>query len=233
VLLVMTILGLGLVLSGCAADGVYPPADSITVTGTGEATGQPDVAWIQFGVNVVGEDIGTAVDESNRTIEQVTEELIQLGILEEEIRTTNFNVWPEDRFDPETGQPTGGRLYHVDSSLQAKVRDIQLTPTAIEAALRAGANNVFGLTYGIDDRTSLEAEARSKALTDAQLRAEQLAEELGVALGVPKILSEVQGGGSLQPAFLEAAFAVGGGPPLSPGELTIRVQVGVTYTFTR
>ena len=229
-----------LILSGCSTrtssqgGGTgYFPTDSISVSGFGEAVGKPDIALVQLGVNVVADQVGEAIDESNQIMEKITDALLVAGIAEEDVQTTSFNVWPEDRYDPMTGQTTGVRVFHVDSTLQVKVRDIDQAPRVIELALEEGANNIYGLSYDIDDKSALEAEARSEALQDAQVRADQLAAEIGVSLGDPILVSEGTSGGIIYPVAYERAVGIGGGPPISPGQLTVSVQVNVTYAITR
>jgi uncharacterized protein YggE len=229
-----------LMLSGCSAGTStqgestgYFLTDSISVSGFGEAVGKPDIALIQLGVNVVADQVGEAIEESNQVMEKITNALLGAGIAEEDLQTTNFNVWPEDRYDPMTGQSTGERVFHVDSTLQVKVRDIDQAPNVIELALEQGANNIYGLSYDIDDTSALEAEARSKALQDAKVRADQLSAEIGVILGDPILVSEGTSGGTIYGVAYERAAGIGGGPPISPGQLTVSVQVNVTYAITR
>lgn len=214
------------------------PTNSITVSGTGDAFGRPDVAFVQLGVSSTNENVGDAVNANNATMQAITEALTGLGIAAEDIQTTNFNVWPEDRYNPETGQPTGERVYHVDSSVQVKVHNLDMTSQVIEAGLNAGANSVGGLSFGIEDTDALEAQARTSALDDARAKASQLAEAMGVQLGDAIIVSEVVGG-YLPPVMYDAAAAergVGGGagaPPISPGQQSVSVTVYVTFAAVR
>jgi uncharacterized protein YggE len=208
-------------------------SDSISVSGFGEAVGKPDMAVIQLGVNVVADQIGDAIDESNLIMGNIASALLAAGIAEADLQTTNFNVWFEDRYDPTTGQSTGERIYHVDSTLQVKIREIDQTPQVLEVALEKGANNIYGLNYDIEDKSVLEAEARSKALEDARARADQLAREIGVSLGDPIFVNEGTSGASPYPLAYEMAVGMGGGPPISTGQLTVGVQVNVTYAVSR
>jgi uncharacterized protein YggE len=236
---VLAVIAVALIASGCgslaapAAAGGYPPSNSITVTGSGEASGAPDIAYVMLGVSVTNADVGRAVEESNSTMQAITDAVTGMGIAAEDIQTIGFNVWPEDRYDPATGQPTGERVYHVDSNLQVKVRDLGTVGQVISTALDAGANSVSGLNFGIEDTAALEAEARTKAIEDARARAGQLAEAVGMTLGDPIIVTEYIGG--YYPVYEAAAGGFGGGggggvPPISPGQLTVSVQVNVTFT---
>lgn len=212
------------------------PSERISVTGYGEATGVPDIATINLGVEVRAGSIIEGIEQSNQAMESLQAALKDMGIAAEDLQSTNFSVWREEEFDRMTGMPTGENIYHVDSSLMVKVRDINRVSEVIETGLAAGANNVFGLTFGIDDTAELEAQARRIALADAADRAGQLASELGFTLGNPVIVSELAGGAI--PFSLEAAYGFGiggggGGPPLQPGELTVRIQVDVAYDVAR
>jgi uncharacterized protein YggE len=229
-----------IILAGCSSGSTtqgtgaaFVPVDTISVSGYGEANGKPDMILIQLGVNVVADQVGEAMQESNQVMEEITQALLGVGIAEEDLQTTNFNVWPEDKYDPMTGQSTGERVFHADSTLQVKVRNIDLAPNVIETAVEKGANNIYGLTYDIDDKSELEAEARSKAMADAKVRAEQLAAEIGVALGDPIIVSEGTSGGTIYPVAYERAAGMGGGPSISAGQLTVSLQVNVTYAISR
>lgn len=223
------------VLGSAASDSADQSQKSIAVSGFGDATGSPDIAMVQLGVETKADSIAQAIETSNQTVQQVTQALLDFGIAATDLQSTNFNVWYQEDYDPATGQPTGVRTYHVDSTLSVKVRDIGRISATIQAGLDAGANNVFGLSYGIDDSKSLESEARAQALEDAHDRAQQLASSLGLTLGDPIIVSELVGGSSL----LSEAAAVrglglgggGGGPPLSPGELTVSIQIDVMYSI--
>lgn len=210
-------------------------ANTIAVSGYGEASGAPDIATITLGVSVTDPDVGEAVTRSNEVMQAVQDALTEAGIAAADMQTVGFSVWPEDRYDPQTGQPTGERVYHVDNQLSIKVRDLGQTGSVIEVGLDAGANTVYGLSFGVEDTSALEAEARTKAVEDARGRAQELAEALGVTLGDP--ISVMEGYGAYPPVvYGAAADGLGGGggaPPISPGQLTTSMNVTVVYSITR
>jgi uncharacterized protein YggE len=237
-------LAAALAISGCNAQSTDGGAgteqdstrESISVSGFGEAVGKPDMATVELGVETEADNVATAIDLSNQTVERVTQALIDAGIAESDIQSTHFNVWREEGFDRLTGQPTDETTFHVDSTVRVKVRDIDQISRMIQTGLDAGATNVFGLTFGIDDSAELEAEARLLALDDAKDRAQQLANALGKTLGEPIIVSELVAGsplGFVSEAALFRGIGGGGGPPLSPGELSVGVQVDVMYAVEK
>lgn len=210
------------------------PPRTISVTGYGEAQGNPDIAQIMIGVNIINENVGDAVNEVNETIERITTSVVAMGVSETDIQTAAYTVWPEERYSPETGFPTGQRLFHVDSTIQLKVREVSRLGEILQAALQVGANNVYGISFGIDDPAPLTEQARLDAIEDARQRASQLADGLGASLGKPVLISEgVVGPIIYAPVSIEGKYGVGGGAPVTPGQTTIGVQVQVTFELVR
>jgi hypothetical protein len=246
----LALVGAALLTSGCSGgagggSGLVPPnggagnplINSISVTGSGDAQGTPDVAHIQLGIDVAEGDVGVAIKNANTTMNAVRDAIKQQGIDEKDLQTVNFTVYPEDIYDKDTGQPTGQRRYHVQNFLNVKVKDISKVGSVIDAGLTAGANNISGLSFSVEDTSKLEADARAKAVKDATARAQQLADGLGVKLGRPVIVSEVTVGGPVfQPQFAAAAAgksADSGAAPINPGQQTITVTVNVTFAIAQ
>jgi len=216
------------------ASATQPAEHTIVVTGLGEAYGEPDVANVSLGVSITNADVGQAVSQANQTMADITKALGEVGIDPKDIQTTNYNVWPQTKTDPQTGESTGTTIYHVDSSLQVKVRKIDQAGQVIQKGLDAGANSVNGLSFGINDPKPLESQARTAAIDDARQRAGELADALGVKLGDPIQVSESSSGGPVTRGLsAEAAQGLGGGAvPISTGQLSVSVQVNVTFQLT-
>jgi len=200
-----------LLLGACAGEEAKTARTTITVVGVGESSGAPDTASIQLGVSLVDEDLSRAVQEAHATSGRITQAMLTAGLTEEDVRTTNYSIWREDVHDPQTGMPTGESRYHVDTT-----------------------NNVFGINFAIENTAPLEAEARAMAMADVEARASQIAGEMGVELGKPVAIAE--GTGGLASPFAtyglkgEAIGIGGAGPaPISPGEMTVTIQITATY----
>jgi len=238
-ILMIVLLGLLLFLmAACAKTDSLPSNETSTdllrntlrVTGTGRATGTPDMARLDLGVETRDEDIATAVSETNSKMSELTQALTKLGIANEDLLTTQYNIRQDEPIDPQTGRPTGSGEYVVSNTLKVTVRDIDQISQVIETGLDSGANRVFGLTFDIEDTAELESQARSQAIQDAMDRAQELADGLEITLGQPIYISE--GFGDIQPVIREAPeAAVGGGPAISTGQLTVAVQVNLIFAI--
>jgi uncharacterized protein YggE len=67
----------------------------------------------------------------------------------------------------------------VTQTISIKVRVTEKAGEILSGAGSRGATNVSGLTFTVDDEEKVLAEARTKAIADAQEKAEELADELG------------------------------------------------------
>jgi uncharacterized protein YggE len=206
---------------------------TISVMGSGQVFGKPDVAYITLGVDQADADAGKAIDSANTTLTAIVKALTDAGVKEEDIQTTSYNIYPEYKTDPQSGQPTGERVFHVQLAVTVTIRDITKVGAVIQAGLGAGANTLNNLSFGIADVKSLEAEARKAAVADAGDRAQQLADAAGVTLGEPVNISESIGNVPI-PMFNRAAdsFAVAAAAPqINAGQLSVTINVNITYSI--
>jgi uncharacterized protein YggE len=215
------------------------PTGTITVSGSGEATGSPDVAYVSLGVEVMNADLGAALAETNTKMTAIIGAIRELGIAAEDMQTLQFGVWSDTSGAP---SPMGGGgtpgtitgiVYHVTNIMRITVRDTSQVQAVVDSAVSAGANNIQGLNFGLDDPAALEREARIKALDDARERASQIAAAIGVTLGEPMTVTEgsISGYPTIQMAAAPGYGAGGGG--FQEGQLSVSVEVQVTYDVIR
>lgn len=232
-LLVSAVLLVALVLGACSpgirADG-SPAVRTLSVNGTGRAFPTPDIAYIYIGVHTEEETAADAVETNNAQTEQVITALQDAGVDPNDIRTTNFSIWPNQQYSPE-GQPTGTR-YVVDNSVFVTVRELDGLGDLLDSAIGAGANSINSIQFDVSEKDDALAQAREEAVKDAQEQAQQLAEAAGMTLGevqsisfydsapVPYMDSFGKGGGG---AVAESAV------PIQPGQLTLTVTVSISY----
>ncbi len=224
-----------LLLGACANDQSVPtptgtPAPrSITVSGSGKVYLTPDIATISIGIHNEDESAARAVDGNNTQAEKVTEVLLEMGVDEDDIQISNFNIYLEQR-NNENGNPAS-TIYIVDNSIFVTVRDLDMLGEIMSTVVTAGANSIFGIQFDIEDKTHALSEARKAAIEDAQKKAEELALAAGVTLGEVQSIDEY--GGVPVPVF-EGKTGGGLGAmsdqiPVSLGQLSLTVEVSVVY----
>jgi len=207
----------------------------ITVVGEGKVTIQPDTARAQIGVEVMKQSVKEASEANKAALEAVLAALQAQGIAEKDIQTSSFSIYAE-RYGPEGPLPENQTNYRVSNNVTVVIRDLDKVGTILDAAIEAGANNIYGVEFGLDDPTALKAEARKSAIADARAKAAELAELNGVAVGSVVSVSEVIGGnGGYYNAsnFNQFNRGMGGGgaTPVSPGELELLLQLQVVYAI--
>jgi uncharacterized protein len=231
----LAVLAVG-VLTGCAAPASAQtgvPADTprtITVSGSGVAYGSPDIATAQVGVQTRGEDPGQAMEDNNARMDALINALKGLGIAERDIQTTNFSVYAQQDYNPQTGETLDTITYVVDNTVSITVRDLGRLGDVLSGAVEAGANSVHGISFSVENESALEQTAREQAMNDARARAEDLARLAGVTLDVPLSISESFSGG--EPIFYArdmAAEAAGSAVPVQTGQIAVNLNVSVTY----
>jgi uncharacterized protein YggE len=242
-ILLVGILVAGFVIVGLPGDDVSAAPqeqgvmeNTITVTGKGSIQAEPDIAFVNVGVETTNADVTAAVAEANASIESVTAALGELGIAEEDVRTDVYNIFQENLGPPipteSNMEGAAERQFRVFIMLNVTVRDIDNIGTVLAEAIEAGANNVNSIRFGIEDRSLLEDEARALALQNARARAEHIAGELQVNVLAP-VRVEAFGDAGVFPVAEAAMSGMGGGGgvPIETGSLSVTITVNVTYSF--
>lgn len=247
IVLLIVVLALSLVLSGCAgaalaqsetptavppAPGVNPSAQprTLTVNGSGKVYLTPDIAYITIGVHTEDASALTAVGNNNTQAEQVISALKGMGIAEKDIQTTNFSIYPQQSYDQD-GKPTGEIKYVVDNSVYVTVRDLAKIGDVLDGVVKAGANTISGIQFDVADKTAALSDARKAAVSDAQAKAEELAAAAGLTLGPIQTIGEYTSGGP-QPMYDRAApmaAQAAGSVPVQAGQMLLTMEVNLVY----
>lgn len=208
---------------------------TITVVGEGKVKIKPDIARANIGVEVMKSSVKEASDANKTALDAVLAALKAQGIDEKDIQTSGFSIFAE-RYGPEGPLPENQTNYRVSNNVAVVIRDLEKVGAILDAAIEAGANNIYGIEFGLDNTESVEAEARKGAVEDAKAKAEELAGLTGVQVGSIVSVSEIVGnnGGYYNASNfnqLDRAMGGGGGTPVQPGELELTMQLQVVYTI--
>jgi uncharacterized protein YggE len=208
---------------------------SISVTGQGEASGKPDIATLDAGVQTFAGTVIEASRDNQAIVDRIFAALEKQGIAEKDIQTANYSIWPEQDWPrAETGGKPRITGYRVSNTVHVKVRDIEAVGKVLAAVTDAGANSVNGVQFGVENTDALETEARRLAMADARSRAESLAGLAGVELGDVLTISMSESPGYPRPyaaARMEMADAGAPVPGIAPGEQSVTVSLHVTYAI--
>ncbi|MCL4338524.1 SIMPL domain-containing protein [Patescibacteria group bacterium] len=206
----------------------------LAIVGEGKVDVTPDTVYVDAGITV--NNLPTA-DEVQSKIDEVNNKLIDamkaLGIAKENIKTSSYNITPAYSYKPEEGNRITG--YNGNATVEIKIKDIKLATKVINEATGAGANEVTGTRFTVDNPEKFREEARDKAIQNAKDQAVKLAQNLGISLG--KVTNIVESNPSqpinydygLSSALPRAAGLGGGGPQIEPGTQTVTSTVTLYF----
>ncbi|MEX1019615.1 MAG: SIMPL domain-containing protein [Litorilinea sp.] len=205
------------------------PTRSITVVGAGTVNIRPDVAHVQIGVETMRASVQEASSENREALDSVLAALLDQGIAESDIQTSGFSVFAE-RYGPEGPLADEEMNYRVTNTVRIVVHDLDNVGQILDAAIEAGANNIYGVEFALDDTDEVESQARAEAIENARVKAEELAGLSEVSVGRVIAISEIVGGGFYPMAEGRMmSMGGGGGTSIAPGELEITLQLQVVY----
>lgn len=203
---------------------------SLSIGGHGEVQAVPDLATVSMGVATSAKTAKEALAANSKAMNELMEVLKEAGIETKDIATSNFNVGPRYDYGQGGSQPPKLAGYDVSNMVTVTVRKIDAMGGVLDAAVRAGSNQIQGISFTVSELDRKLDEARKVAVADARRRAEIYAAAGGFSLG--QIISLGEGGGIQPPLPVMAktmAAEAAGAPPIAQGEQTLAVDVNVVW----
>lgn len=211
-----------------------PPPPQIVVSAQGETRVTPDRATIFIGVQTRSATAAQASVENARKQQAVLDTLRALGVPSERIATVEYNVFPEQRFEPQRGD-TAPRIigYNVVNTVRVEVHQIQQLGRMIDAVLAKGANGINSLQFSSSNTDEARRTALTSAVSKARGDAEALARAAGGRLGELLELTSSMYNEPPRPYPLAMAREAAdvASTPISPGEQTLNVAVMARWRF--
>lgn len=206
---------------------------SISISGEGVVAAVPDIAQVDLGIRTHKLTVAEAQKENTTKMNDLIKELKGLDIEKEDLKTTNYNVFPQYKWDDGKKTLIG---YRVDQNLQVKIRNLDKVNQVLSKAAEKGVNDIGSLNFTIDDQEKLLQEAREKAIKNAQEKAETLAQTLKIKLGRIISFNEYQDSGDdyyygakqAGLSLMEESEALPQ-PDIQMGESEITVNVSINY----
>jgi uncharacterized protein YggE len=203
--------------------------DLITVNGMGKVTAKPDLAKVDLGMYSDAQTVAAVQSDSTAKMNAIIDALKKMGVKDADIQTSNYSLQPKIDWSDNKQRVTG---YTLSQTVNVKVRDLSKVGDVIESATTLGANQVYGVQFTIDDPTSIQDEARLKAIKEAQKKAEALADAVG--LHIVKVVSFSEAGGFEPPypmayAGRDVANEKAVAPQIEAGSLDVNMNVSVTF----
>lgn len=206
-------------------------AGQVVVTGLGTVEMTPDMATINVGVRTDAANASQALENNSVATGEMLTLLSELGIEQRDIQTSNLSLSPvwDNRGSDADSRPHIV-AYRVSNNVTVTVRSLGDLGAILDDIVRNGANEFYGLTFGLQNPAPVLDEARVKAIQDAQYKASLYATAAGVELG--DILSISEPGASAPEPIVRAEFAARAvAVPVAAGEIGTSAQVTIVYAI--
>lgn len=122
----------------------------------------PDIAVIGAGVTTEAPSAVEAMRRNSTEMRRVIERIKAQGVAEKDIQTSGISLYA--RYDYDQGQQRQVfRGYQVSNRVSVKLREIERTGEVLDALVAAGATDLSGPSFSVEDDSAAKEAARTRA----------------------------------------------------------------------
>lgn len=198
----------------------------ITVSGQAMVDSAPDMAQVTVGVTSQARTADAALSANTERMQGLMAALQGRGLPKADIQTSNLSLQPV--WNNGSGQSRKITGYQVSNQVHVQVKDLTKLGGLLDELVQGGANNFYGLSFGLQDPQPTRDQALGLAVTRARAKAQLLATAAGVELGRLVDMREA-GGGMTPPPMMRAVAMEMDAAPISEGEVSTSASVTLVY----
>ena len=232
--------------SGTTSNDDNPNGETrtITVSDSGEVTADPDLAVVQAGVEITGDDAESVRDDLDERGDALYDALIESGLDEDDVTTDRYDISREidyRRLEEEGADPQSEddleeyTDYHGEHRFRIEVHDVDAVGSVVDTAIDAGADDVGRgqFTLSEDKRSAFREDALEEAMAAASREAEFLAGEVDATIVEAKHVDT--SGGDVSPTYADVAVEEdaddAADTELHPDDVSVSATVEVVYVI--
>ena len=137
-----------------------PNQTLLEVQSTGQSYVAPDQATLTGGVVTFATTSREAADSNARAMAQVVAALKKAGVAPRDIQTQSVSLDPQSNYDRQGAEPPRITGYQARNAVTVRVRDVTKASELLTVLFEAGANDVNGPYFSIEDDSAAVAKAR-------------------------------------------------------------------------
>jgi uncharacterized protein YggE len=224
---------LAMATSAMSQRGEPQPPSALVVNGNAQVLAVPDQATVRLGIVRQATTAQAAQEQVNAVAKEILNAIGRVGINAKEIQTARLVLTPVYApRSPESRDAPRIVAYNASNTVAVRVENLSLVGPVIDAGLKAGANQLDGVQFGLRNDLPAREQALKEAVAEARSKAQVMAAALNV--GLIEVLEVTEGGVSLYPVAESAQFAgrtmaLAADTPVSPGQLEVRANVTIRY----
>ncbi|MEP0191349.1 MAG: SIMPL domain-containing protein [Erythrobacter sp.] len=194
-------------------------------------TTDPDIATISAGVSTEAPTAVEAMRQNAVEMRRVIDRIKALGVDDKDIQTTGINLNASYDYDRDTRRNVF-RGYQVSNRVSVKLREIDEVGQALDALVSAGATDLNGPSFSIENDDAAKDEARKRAVERATARANAYARMLGYSgVRVLEVNETIRASSGFEPQArgLAIAESAADSAPVQPGQVSTGVNITIKY----
>src|SRR3989449_1104560 len=183
-----------------------PPPPALVVTGNAQIMAVPDEATVRLGIVRQATSAQVAQEQANAIGTEILNAIGKLGVPAQQIQTSRLVLSPVYApRGPDSRDAPRIVSYTASNVVSVRLQNLSQIGPVIDAGLKAGANQVEGVQFGLRNDLPSREQALKQAVAEARSKAQVMADALRVNLA--EVLEASEGGGSVVP-FGEAAVSL-------------------------
>ncbi|MFY9969122.1 MAG: SIMPL domain-containing protein [Roseiarcus sp.] len=206
----------------------------VEVAGEASISAKPDFARVTLGVTTTGKDASAAMAANAKSVNALIALIKEEGVAAADIQTSSLSISPQF---PNAAQGSSAPQtiigYVVSDMVTVTARDISRLGALLDKAVNAGANAMYGVSYGENDPGALLDKARPLAVADARRKAEIYANAGGSKIGRLMSLTEQPGAPPVRFAGRASIQSASAPTPIEAGEDKLTVSVTAQFELTQ
>lgn len=191
----------------------------------------PDMAIISAGVTSEAPSAVEAMRQNSAEMRRVIDRIKAQGVAEKDIQTSGISLYA--RYDYDQGEQRQiFRGYQVSNRVSVKLREIERTGEVLDALVAAGATDLSGPSFSVEDETSAKEAARIVGMATANALAMTYARMAGYDNVRLVYINEVFAANGPVPMLAERSLmsdAAKASVPVQPGVVTSGITISVKY----
>lgn len=227
---ILPIAAAAMIATPAAAEVVIESSGPVVALSVNESVSlDPDIANLSAGVTTTAPTAVEAMRQNAVQMRSVVDRIEALDVDQDDIQTSGVSLSAEYDYDQQTREQVF-RGYRVSNRVNITLRDIQRTGQVLDALVAAGATDLGGIGWAVENSAPAIEQARQAAFETAMQRARDYAEAAGY--GNVRLLEISENVTSNRPVpmmrQMAAADTAQESTPVRPGQ----VETGVTVNFS-
>ena len=208
----------------------------VELTVVEEIQAEPDLVTVSAGVTTDAPTAVEALRQNSVEMRKVVDRIKALGVAERDIQTTGISLNARYDYDQRAQRPVF-RGYQASNRVSVKLRDVDATGRVLDALVVAGATDLNGPSFSLEDDAAAKAQARAAAMKRGREQALEYARMAGFSgIRLLEVNETISGRSPPVPMMARQAsldIAEDQSAPVQPGLVGTAVNVTVKYEMTR